>query len=132
MLDGYRKLQGYIKDEINCLELEFEPNEDQYVKYTVEPDNKLMGQAFKKKFDKTFKAALAALTNDQIKGFLRDGKIDVNGNEVTNGMLRVVKTFTDSVKSDPEWGCESKGQATVMLNVLLTPELKRSGLSREI
>lgn len=63
---------------------------------------------------------------------MREGKIDVNGNEVTTGMLKVVKTFTDTVKSDPEWGSESKGRATVMLNVHLTPELKRSGLSREI
>jgi len=47
-------------------------------------------------------------------------------------MLKVVKTFTDSVKADKDWGCESKGSATVMLNTKVTPELKRQGLSREI
>lgn len=47
-------------------------------------------------------------------------------------MLKVVKTFTDAVKNDKAWGVESKGTATVMLNTQLTPELKRSGLSREI
>mmetsp|Transcript_30324 Transcript_30324/g.40291 ORF Transcript_30324/g.40291 Transcript_30324/m.40291 type:complete len:213 (-) Transcript_30324:54-692(-) len=47
-------------------------------------------------------------------------------------MLKVVKTFTDAVKADKEWGCESKGPATVMLNTKITPELKRQGLSREI
>jgi len=64
VLAGYVKLQDYIKDELNCIELEFIDNEDAYIQYTVEPDNKLMGQAFKKKFDKTFKAALTKLTND--------------------------------------------------------------------
>ena len=47
-------------------------------------------------------------------------------------MLKVVKTFTDAVKADKDWGCESKGTATVMLNTKVTPELKRQGLSREI
>ena len=63
---------------------------------------------------------------------MREGSIDINGNEVTLGMLKVVKTFTDAVKNDPQWGCESKGQGTVMLDIHLTPELKRMGLSREI
>ena len=47
-------------------------------------------------------------------------------------MLKVVKAFRADVKSDKDWGCESKGTATVMLNTKLTPELKRQGLSREI
>ena len=64
VLDGYVKLQDYIKDELNCINLEFLQNEDSFIQYTVEPDNKLMGQAFKKKFDKAFKAALTKLTND--------------------------------------------------------------------
>ena len=80
VLAGYSKLQDYIKDELNCVELELAANEDAYIQYTVEPDNKLLGQAFKKSFDKAFKTALSQLTNDQIKGFLRTGAIDINGN----------------------------------------------------
>ena len=73
------------------MELECDVNEDQVIQYTVEADNRALGQAFKKKFDKNFKTALANLTNDQIKGYLREGRIDINGNEVTSGMLKVVK-----------------------------------------
>ena len=47
-------------------------------------------------------------------------------------MLHVVKAFTEEVKNDKQWGAESKGTATVMLDVQLTPELKRMGLSREV
>jgi len=47
-------------------------------------------------------------------------------------MLKVVKTFSDAVKKDDTWGCESKGTATVMLDTKVTPELNRKGLSREI
>jgi len=132
VLEGYAKLQEYIKDELNCLELELTHDEDPYVQYTVEPDNRLLGQAFKKAFDQSFKQALAKLTNEQIKGFLSTGSIDINGHQVTTGMLKVVKTFTEAVKNDKAWSVESKGTATIMLNTQLTPELKRSGLSREI
>ena len=84
-------------------------NEDAYIQYTVEPDNKVMGQVFKKKFDKNFKAALTALTNDQIKGYLATGSIDVLGNEVVTGMLKVQKTFTNAIMADKNWGAESRG-----------------------
>lgn len=125
ILAGYSKLEKYIKDELNCLELELVNNEDAYIYYTVEPDNKALGQAFKKNFDKNFKTALTKLTNDQIKVYLREGKININGNEVVSGMLKVIKFFHEEVKADPEWGCVTKGSATVMLSKVLTPELKR-------
>ena len=89
VLAGYIKLQQYIKDELNCMEVITDSNEDAYIQYTVEPDNKVMGQVFKKQFDKNFKTALSALTSDQIKSYLADGSIIVNGNEVVSGMLRV-------------------------------------------
>ena len=89
VLAGYIKLQQYIKDELNCVEVITDSNEDAYIQYTVEPDNKVMGQVFKKQFDKNFKTALSALTSDQIKSYLADGSIIVNGNEVVSGMLRV-------------------------------------------
>lgn len=46
------------------MELECESNEDLIIQYTVEADNRAMGQVFKKKFDKNFKNALTALTSD--------------------------------------------------------------------
>ena len=64
VLAGFLKLQDYIKDELNCLELETDPNEDSYIQYTVEADNRVLGQAFKKAFNKDFKQRLANLTND--------------------------------------------------------------------
>ena len=132
VLDGYAKLEKYIKDEINCVDLVLEKNEDQFVQYTVEADNRALGKALGKKFDKAFKAALPKLTNEQVKAYLKDGVMDINGNQITEGMLKVVKSFTEAVKSDKKWACESKGAATVMLDTHLTPELKRQGLSREI
>lgn len=47
-------------------------------------------------------------------------------------MLKVVKSFTAETKKDTRWSCESKGTATVMLDLEVTPELRRQGTSREI
>jgi len=41
-------VQEYIKEELNCLELKTELDEDKFINYTCEPDNKEMGAALKK------------------------------------------------------------------------------------
>ena len=43
-------------DELNCLELNIEANEDEYIVYKCDPNNKLIGQALKKAYDKKLKA----------------------------------------------------------------------------
>ena len=49
--------EKYIKDELNCLELEFQTNEADFVTYKSEPDNTLCGKAFGKIY-KDLKAKL--------------------------------------------------------------------------
>jgi isoleucyl-tRNA synthetase len=56
VLAGYKKLEKYIKEELNVLELVLTKDEDDYVVYKATPDNRAMGQAFGKKFDKNMKA----------------------------------------------------------------------------
>ena len=50
-------------EEINCQKLETQADEDKYVVYNCEPDNKLMGKALGPKF-KALKPKIVALTND--------------------------------------------------------------------
>ena len=40
-------MSQYIKDELNCLELEILENEEEFVVYLSEPDNKLVGGELK-------------------------------------------------------------------------------------
>ena len=67
MLKGYELLEKYIKEELNCLELELKSSEDDYVVYKATADNREMGQAFGKKFDKAAKAAIENLSSDMIR-----------------------------------------------------------------
>lgn len=67
VLQGYKLLEKYIKEELNCLEMEVDKQQDDYVLYSCKPDNKVIGGALKKDFNKNMKKALDKLTNEQLK-----------------------------------------------------------------
>jgi len=64
ILEGFKTLESYIKEELNCMELSLQSSEDDFVVYTATPENRSMGQAFGKKFDKNLKKAITQLTSD--------------------------------------------------------------------
>lgn len=42
-LEDYRLLAKYIKEELNCLDIELKSNEDDYIVYKAEGENRAMG-----------------------------------------------------------------------------------------
>ena len=42
-LKDFQEVKDYIIEELNCLELKVDHDEDAYVVYSCEPDNKLIG-----------------------------------------------------------------------------------------
>lgn len=63
VIAGLRSVESYIKDELNCLALEFDTNENEYVIYNSEPDNELCGKALQKAYAK-LKPQLQKLTKE--------------------------------------------------------------------
>lgn len=55
VLNDYLEVQQYIMEELNCLEIQTEQNEDEFVTYKCEPDNKEIGSVLKKAYDKKMK-----------------------------------------------------------------------------
>jgi hypothetical protein len=43
VLKGFELLEKYIKEELNCLELELKSSEDDFVQYKAAADNREMG-----------------------------------------------------------------------------------------
>lgn len=64
VLEGFKTVQKYIMEELNCLKIDLISNEDDYVVYKAQGENREMGQAFGKKFDKAAKAAIENLSSD--------------------------------------------------------------------
>jgi isoleucyl-tRNA synthetase len=55
VLKDFQECKQYIMDELNCLDLITELNEDEYIEYKCEPDNKEIGSVLKKAYDKKLK-----------------------------------------------------------------------------
>ncbi len=132
VLEGYRLCEKYIKEELNCLALDLQSDEDAYVVYKAVGENRAMGQAFGKKFDKKVKAAIEALSSDQIRAYLKTGAIEVAGLPVTAGMLKVSKDFNQEYLANERFACACSDEASVLLTVEQTEELRRMGLAREV
>ena len=125
-------LASYIKDELNCLEFEIQPNEAEYVEYLSQPEHKEIGQALKAKYTKDFKEKLNNLGRDEIVEYLKNGKVTVNGVEIQDGWLKISKQFNQKYAKDENLGCDSSLDMSVMLDMVLDEKLKQKGMAREV
>ncbi|KAI9040849.1 isoleucine--tRNA ligase ILS1 [Aspergillus affinis] len=130
-LDDVKSLEGYILEELNVLEVVLSTDEEKYnVQYSVTADWPTLGKKLKKDVQKV-KKALPSFTSEDVKKYVADKKIVVDGIELFEGDL-VVKR---GIKEDPSsQGMEPNNDVDVMtiLDVNLYPELAHQGLGREI
>lgn len=70
------------------------------------------------------KEKITKLTSDEIRTYLKQGKVEVNGLEVVTGMLTVSKQFKPAIQQDKAWACASSMRNAVMLDIQQTEELK--------
>jgi isoleucyl-tRNA synthetase len=80
--EDLQTLASYIKDELNCLEFEVQPNEAEYVVYLSQPEHKEIGQVLKNKYTKDLKEKLNNLGREDILEYLKNGKVTIMGVEV--------------------------------------------------
>ena len=131
-LKDFLAVQDYIKEELNCVNIRTETNEAEFVEYKAEADNRAIGGALKKDFNKDFKKKLEAFTSEELKGFLEGKKLSINGFNIESDWLRVEKTFLDKYGKSKEFGCNATSTSAVMINTVIDEELRQVGTSREI
>ncbi|OGE54633.1 hypothetical protein PENARI_c005G02750 [Penicillium arizonense] len=130
-LDDVKSLEGYILEELNVLELVLSSEEAKYnVEYSVNADWPTLGKKLKKDVQKV-KKALPSLSSDDVKGYLANKKILVDGIELVEGDLVVKRGIRED---DGSKGMETNTDADVLtiLDINLHPELAHQGLGREI
>lgn len=118
-----------VKTEVNVKELQVvAPDNEVFVK-RVDPDFKKLGP----KFGKLMKQAAALIKSfsaDQIRTLEREGGIDLEIDGVTTRVdLADVKVISEDI---PGWLVANEGALTVALDIEISPELFREGLSRDI
>lgn len=129
--DDVKMLERYVCEELNVRDLVLTGEEKGWgVEYEVKADVKNLGQKFKKDAVK-IKNALPKLTPEQIKQFLDDGNVTVEGHELSAEDLRVqrgLKASKDTEKFEPA----VEGDVMVLLDSFAYPELAQEGLAREV
>lgn len=131
-LKDFEEVSSYIIEELNVLDLKVEANEDEYVDYKCDPDNKLIGSVLKKQFDKDLKKKIASLTSAQLRDYLKDGHLMIGDIKIEQDWLKVQRVFNKKYDTSKQWACASNMTSSVMIDAVVTPDLKVQGMSREL
>ncbi|PQA93536.1 isoleucine--tRNA ligase [Chryseobacterium shigense] len=115
-----------IKQEVNVKELQLINAEEasHLIIKQIKPNFKALGPKLGKDM-KRVGGEIANLNTEQIASLEKEGKIDVQGYEITLSDVEI------STKDIPGWTVTSDGKTTVALDLTLTDELKSEGIARE-
>lgn len=115
-----------IKQEVNVKELQLINAEEasHLIVKQIKPNFKALGPKLGKDM-KTVGGEIASLNTEQIASLEKEGKIDIQGYEITLDDVEI------STKDIPGWTVTSDGKTTVALDLTLTEELKSEGIARE-
>jgi isoleucyl-tRNA synthetase len=130
-LDDVQSLQGYITEELNVRDLVLSSDEAKYdVQYSVSADWPSLGKKLKKDAQKV-KKALPSLTTDDVKKFVAEKRIQIDGIELSVEDL-VVKRGLKEDGTSTNFEANTDDDVLTILDAALYPELADEGLGREI
>jgi isoleucyl-tRNA synthetase len=130
-LDDVKSLENYICEELNIRDLVLSSDEEKYkVQYSATADFSVLGKKLKKDAVKV-KKALPNLSSQEIKDFLKNGEISVEGIKLEAEDLMVKRGLaTDVANKDQEFNTDN--DVLIILDVASYPELEQEGLAREV
>ncbi|KAI9671543.1 MAG: isoleucine--tRNA ligase [Caeruleum heppii] len=130
-LDDVSSLQGYITEELNIHDLILSADEAKYnVQYSVEADWPTLGKKLRKDAQMVRKA-LPGLTNEQVKGFLKEKSIVVDNIKLEEEDLMVMRELPKD-EASKHLETNTDNDVLIILDSTLYPELAHEGLGREI
>lgn len=130
-LEDISSLQDYITEELNVQELVLSSDESKYdVQYSVSADWPSLGKKLKKEAQKV-KKALPSLTSDDVKRFVAEKRIFVDGIELSEEDLVVKRGLREDEKAK-DLETNTDNDVLTILDAALYPELADEGIAREI
>lgn len=130
-LDDVKSLEGYITDEMNIRDLILSSDEEKYnVQYSVMADLPTLGKKLKKDAVKV-RNALPKLTSEEIKRFMQEKTISVEGIKLGEEDLMVkrgIKESEENKKLEPN----TDKEVLTILDAEIYPGLAEEGIAREI
>jgi isoleucyl-tRNA synthetase len=131
VLDDCRKLEEYIKSELNTRKLTVESKAADYVNLKLVPDRRALGKRLGKTINPVLKF-INSMTAEQVKKFQADGKVDVDvdGKTITVSAeeVSIAREFTGDTKT---LEAQSSGSTLLIMSKKIDKDCKREGLARE-
>mmetsp|Transcript_12904 Transcript_12904/g.16973 ORF Transcript_12904/g.16973 Transcript_12904/m.16973 type:complete len:1170 (+) Transcript_12904:115-3624(+) len=129
-LDGLERLRGYVESELNTWSFTLTSEENNWVTYKAETNNKVLGKKLGKAL-KEVRAAVSKLTNDQIMEFHKTGTIEVCGHVLGKEELVVKREFSGDT-TIYEANESADGSVVVAIDIRQDAALIAQGTAREI
>lgn len=122
-------VEELIKTEINVKEVEYVDDASGILVKNIKPNFRKLGQQYGPKM-KAISAIINGFGKDEIAAIERDGafEIDVEGEKINLSLEDVEITSQDI----PGWLVASEGGLTVALDITITDDLRKEGLSRDV
>ncbi|MCJ1246652.1 isoleucine--tRNA ligase [Trapelia coarctata] len=130
-LDDVRSLETEICEELNIHELILSSDEDKFnVNYRVDADWPSLGKKLKKDAQKIRKA-LPSLKSDEVRRFVQEKRITVEGIELLEEDL-IVKRGLKEDESSKTFETNTDNDVLTILDAVIYPDLAKEGLAREV
>lgn len=130
-LDDVKSLESYVCEELNVRDLVLTTDEDKYnVQYSLMADLPVLGKKMKKNAMKV-KNALPKLTSDDVKRFIREKTIEIEGIALVEEDLMVKRNIKES-EEGKHLETNTDNDVLIILDAELHPGLAEEGIAREI
>lgn len=127
--DRIEAVEELIKTEINVKEVEYVDDASGILVKNIKPNFRKLGQAYGPKM-KSISGIINGFTKEDIAAIERDGtyEIEVDGEKIHLTLEDVEITSQDI----PGWLVASEGGMTVALDITISDDLRKEGLSRDM
>lgn len=138
-LSDIETLSRYIQEELNVREVRLSSDEVACgVKWKVDADWPVLGKKLRKDLPR-LKKALPSVTSEDVKGYLENGKITIDGIELVAGDLttqRYVELPASAAESDDldaaQYSSDSNNDVVLLLDIKVRPDFVKEAYAREI
>ncbi|MFK7914373.1 MAG: DUF5915 domain-containing protein, partial [Pseudomonadales bacterium] len=125
LLDQLQQLEGYLRSELNVLEVRYDSDESRYIQLVAKPNFPRLGKRLGKRM-KSFAQQIQSLTLEQIGQLQESGSIEIDGEQFDSEDIEVRQQVQEGAD------VVSNSQIALSLDTELDEELIRGGLAREI
>lgn len=131
-LADIQPLQRYIQSELNVRDVIFSSDESlSGVRYSVVADWAVLGRKLRKDLVRV-KNALPRVLSDDVKSYMVNGKITVDGIELVEGDLTVQRYLELPLSSEGQFATNTDNDVVIRLDIQIHGDLQGEWLAREL